>query len=234
MRGKVVISIFLLIFSLTLMQGCEGKKAGIEGKVVDGKGNPMSSVKLIAKQVQPIKGYEHFETTTGSDGTFRFKGVFPSSDYIITPWSDSWKTAAMVKTQSGPEGQTSMLDKPLMVRFATSKDGVIKDSKTGLEWAPAPDQDMDWFQAANYANSLGLAGGGWRLPTRAELKGIYDESKEGGADPSFNIHGNWVWTGETDSPSFAWYIGFRGGREDTSVRGFVGYFDRVLPVRSGR
>ena len=46
----------------------------------------MSGVKMIAKQVQPLKGYEHFETTTGSDGGFSFKGVFPSSDYSIGPW----------------------------------------------------------------------------------------------------------------------------------------------------
>jgi len=57
--------------------GC-GKKSGLEGKVVDGKGKPMAGVKVVAKQVQPIKGYEQFESTTGSDGGFKFGRLFPT------------------------------------------------------------------------------------------------------------------------------------------------------------
>ena len=55
--------------------GC-GKKSGIEGKVLDGKGQPVSGVKIIAKQAQPIKGFEQFETTTGSDGIFLSRDFF--------------------------------------------------------------------------------------------------------------------------------------------------------------
>lgn len=227
---------FFLILLISLVFGC-GEKAGIEGKVVDGKGNPMGGIKLIAKQVQPIKGYEHFETTTDSDGTFKFKGVFPSSDYVISPWADAWKTEAKTKVQSGPEGQTSMLDKPFMVRYTISKDGVIKDSKTGLEWAPAPAQSMNWFQADSYARGLRLAGGGWILPTRAELRGIYDKSTESGADPAFHVDSAVVWTSEFESHNanrdFSTVCLFNFKNVPTHEQSmFASYDFRVLAVRS--
>ena len=67
------------------------------------------------------------------------------------------------------------------------KDGVIDDSKLRLQWAPAPDLPMSYHNAEEYARHLSLAGGEWRLPTRAELKSLYDESKPGSVDPKFNV-----------------------------------------------
>ena len=237
---KVFLRVVLVVGLGLLLFGC-GKKAGIEGKVVDGKGQPMSGVKVIANQVKPIKGYEQFETTTGSDGTFRFKGLFPTSEYMISPRSDKWKTSAKVTEQSGPEGQTSMLRAPIMIRFTVSNEGIIDDSKEmGLQWAPAPDQPMNWFQADDYARNLKLGGGGWRLPTRAELRSIYDKSMSGGADPAFHIKENWVWTSEASDSSSAWYFFFalggeyRNNRDNSSLFAYPGHDGRVLAVRSRR
>ena len=67
--------------------GC-GKQSAVEGKLVDRNGNPVAEIKIIASQVQPIKGYEKLETMTNPDGTFRLKGLFPASQYILNPWSD--------------------------------------------------------------------------------------------------------------------------------------------------
>lgn len=61
--------------------GC-GEKSGLEGKVLDGKGQPIAHVKIIAKQVQPIKGYERFEAMTGTDGSFSFKRT---NAFTLTP-----------------------------------------------------------------------------------------------------------------------------------------------------
>ncbi len=91
----------------------------------------------------------------------------------------------------------------------TLKDGVIDDSELGLQWAPAPDQAMNHYQAEEYARNLSLAGGGWRLPTRAELKSLYDKSRPGGADPKFNLsrtsgYGRQSWMVRlTRGPSFS-------------------------------
>jgi hypothetical protein len=70
--------------------------------------------------------------------------------------------------------------------------GIIEDLKLELQWAPAPDRSMNHYEAEKYARNLSLAGGGWRLPTRAELKSLYDTSKPKHIDPVFNID-IWVW-----------------------------------------
>lgn len=227
---RVLRHVFIGALLVVMLAGC-GKKAGIEGKIVDGKDNPMSGVKLIAKQVQPIKGYEHFEAKSGSDGTFKFKGIFPSSEYVIEPWSDSWKAVDKVKVQSGPEGQTSMLEKPLVVRFTLSKAGVITDSKTGLQWAPANGQAMNHYQAEGYVRSLNLDGGGWRLPAIAELSQLHP------VNPMFNATDNLGWSSELCnypcSLGAARGFFFPAGHDSCDCRD-GSYFNsaRVLAVRS--
>jgi len=131
--------VFFIVLMALAVTGC-GKKSGLEGKVVDGKGKPVANVKIIAKQIQPIKGYEQFETTTGSDGTFSFEKLFPTSEYVLFPWFDDWSSAPQrtlkyeankltarfnkegwttkekMKVQSGPEGQTIMLASPMVIQ----------------------------------------------------------------------------------------------------------------------
>src|SRR5208283_1999570 len=71
----------------------------------------------------------------------------------------------------------------------TLKDGVIDDSELGLQWVPAPDLAMTRNKAEEYVRKLNFAGDGWRLPTMAELRSLYYESKPGGADPKFQVSG---------------------------------------------
>ena len=116
----------------------------------------------------------------------------------------------------------------------TLKDGVIDDAELGLQWAPAPDQAMNHYQAEEYARNLTLAGGGWRLPTREEVKSLYDKSQSGGAYPMFNLSGMWVWTSALDGPSYAWAFFFTIGREFSFLRDYSYSSFRVLAVRSRR
>jgi len=115
----------------------------------------------------------------------------------------------------------------------TLKEGVIYDSELGLQWAPANGRAMNHYKAEEYIQNLRLAGGGWRLPTRAELKSLYDKSKPRNADPVFNINNNWVWTSELDGPSLAWAFSFGYGFELSYPRDNSDYF-HVLAVRSRR
>ena len=70
--------------------------------------------------------------------------------------------------QTAPKG-----DQAGKSRFTVNSLGIITDSSTGLQWYPGPDKDTDWDQASAWAKSLKVDGGGWRLPTIEELRGIH-------------------------------------------------------------
>lgn len=117
----------------------------------------------------------------------------------------------------------------------TLKDGVIYDSKLRLQWAPATDQSMNHYQAVEYARKLSLAGGGWRLPTTAELTSLFDKSKPGNADPKFHCGDFFVWTSELEDSSYArYFIYSSGGGPGVAARDTDLPYIRVLAVRSQR
>lgn len=220
---------------------------------MDGKGAPISGLKVIAKQVQPIKGYEQFESKTGSDGTFSFGGLYPSSEYVITVWHKDWSTDAGAQVTAGPEGETILLKEPIVIRmalntegspvdpqtdeprFGVSNDSVIADSLTGLEWFVGPDNNTTWDQAKAWCTGLSVAGGGWRMPTLAEFKTLYIKGLgERNMAPCFETTGWWVWSGEVRDSSSAWLFNFHGGEEDWDSCSGRYYSDdtRAFAVRS--
>ena len=114
--------------------------------------------------------------------------------------------------------------------------GVIYDSELGLQWAPCSGPGMSHLKAGKYARNLSLAGGGWRLPTREELKSLCDTDKPGLADTVFNINGHGVWTSELTFlwGMGAWFFAFNRGYEDRGFRVPSNGVVRVLAVRSRR
>ncbi len=60
-------------------------------------------------------------------------------------------------------------------RFVIRNNGVVLDTSTGLEWVAGPDRDMSRTDAVSWINDLTLDGGGWRLPSRSELRGLYQK-----------------------------------------------------------
>lgn len=225
------INIIIFLLFIFLFAGCTKNQSAIEGKVIDGSGQPMPGVKITAKQFRPVKGYEQFETITDSNGVFRLTGLLPASEYSIVPWSDDWTISEKPMVKTGLKGRVKRLASPIIIRFTLLKNGIIDDSQLGAQWLPAPDSPMDWFQAEKYVKNISVDGGGWRLPTRSELKSIYDVSIKGGADPFFKINENWVWTSETQGDS-AWFCSFVYGREGTIFRKYVGGYGRVLAIRN--
>lgn len=119
-------------------------------------------------------------------------------------------------------------------RFIVDDNGVVTDTKTGLEWFVGPDRNTTWDEAKSWVESLSVDGGGWRMPTRDEVKNLY--TKGAGTHnmaPSFKTTGGFVWTGETMNSSHAWGFCFDIGDEywprrtySETARGFA--------VRSGR
>jgi hypothetical protein len=208
-------------------------------------------VKITAAQVQPIKGYEQFEAVTSSDGSFRIRGLFPSSQYVLRPWSDKWTCETAVKIDSAPQGETAVLPSPMVIamafsksggslvmnlatgatRFSVSSDGVIVDSLTNLEWVVGPDRDTNYAQAEQWVASCKVAGAGWRMPTRQELAMLYQKGVgERNMDPSFKTTGWYVWREPRDSSS-AWNFSFYDGYEHWGNRYDSGHY-RVFAVRS--
>lgn len=105
-------------------------------------------------------------------------------------------------------------------RYKVSSDDVILDAKTGLEWFVGPDENTNHYEAKGWVKKLNINGGGWRLPTQAELQGIYQEGKTNrNMDPAFKATGWWVWATElVDNSLRALDFGFGNGVAGSSGR----------------
>jgi hypothetical protein len=232
-----------IMVAMVCLFGC-GKKSGLEGKLVDGKGKPMAGAKVVAKQVQPIKGYEQFEATTGTDGGFKFDKLFPASAYELITYSDGSTKSLSIKTESGLEGQTKILPDPITIRLQFSKDGAtVLDTKTGLMWAQNANivgRKMKWTEALAWAKGLDIGGHkNWRVPSQDELEQF---KKLAGNEKPFeyftnmgfkNVQADLYWTATIGGWIGAWVVGMEDKR--TYGNGSEKVDDYyVWPVRSGQ
>jgi serine/threonine protein kinase len=119
-------------------------------------------------------------------------------------------------------------------RFQVSAEGIITDTRTGLEWAPDPGRNMNWEETKKYVESLILGGySDWRLPTQEELEELYDRSIRAKLriDPVFKLGGIWVWTSREDGGS--WVVNFQTGTAYPTIAMTMPN-TRVLAVRAPR
>jgi hypothetical protein len=94
-------------------------------------------------------------------------------------------------------------------RYEALDCGSILDTTTKLEWFVGPDRDTTWDDASSWTSALSPCGGGWRMPTGAELRALHGPSSTAGTgflkngvhypakiDPAFKAigGGSWVWT----------------------------------------
>ncbi len=118
--------------------------------------------------------------------------------------------------------------------FIKYANGVVWDTNTALEWYAGPNIDSNWYEAKRWVKSLNIAGGGWRMPTRKELKTLYNKrAEEHNMTPLLKTTGWWVWSGETKSSETAWTFAFFDGFEDWGYRDDANGF-RGFAVRSRR
>ncbi len=116
--------------------------------------------------------------------------------------------------------------------------GVVRDTRTGLELYAGPDKDTNWHEAKAWVNRLSVDGGGWRMPTRAELEKLYEKGVGSlNMTPLLKTNGRSVravWSGEEGGAGASmWYSNFSYGFGD----GGWGLLDfsstlRVFAVRS--
>lgn len=254
MKRNLVISWLVILGLALLVAGCGGKGSSLEGKVVDAAGKPIAGLKIIAKQTTPIKGYEQFEAVSGADGSFKFKGLYPSSQYVVEPWAQSWTTEAKLQVTAAPDGETLIVPQPLSIRqasyrqggslvidpatgkprYSASAGGVITDNNTGLEWVVGPDKGINYNNAEAWVKGCGIAGGGWRMPTLVELRGLRSEGLgDRNMDSAFKTTGGYVWATQKDS-SAAWAFELGEGIEGSGSRDHDDGWGRVFGVRSAK
>lgn len=116
------------------------------------------------------------------------------------------------------------------------KHEIVRDALTGLEWQAIPfDGRMTWADAEKACRALRLGGhDDWRLPTRAELLSIVEDTRH---NPAIDIDAfpgtpsEWFWTATPyagDPKSYAWVVDFGYGSSGLDGRGGSG---RVRAVR---
>jgi hypothetical protein len=116
-------------------------------------------------------------------------------------------------------------------RFTVSSDGVITDTKFGLQWIVGPDRDINYAQAEQWVAACKAGGGGWRMPAWEELKTLFENGVgKRNMDPSFVTTGWWVW-GQPRDMITAWHYRYLDGSEDYYRRDKSEDF-RVFGVRS--
>jgi hypothetical protein len=93
--------------------------------------------------------------------------------------------------------------------------GVVYDSKTGLEWIAGPGRNMSWAEAERWAKGLEIDGSGWRMPTREELETLYQEGKgKRNMTGLLETEAWWVWSaGHEDNLSSSLFDFSRGTRD---------------------
>lgn len=228
---KITYRLFLVLLIGIFIFGCGSKKSGIEGKVVDGKGQPISGLKITVRQVQPVKDYEQFETLTGTDGIFRFAEVMPASAYTIIPSSDKWTTKINMKVITGAEGQTFVLNKPLVIRFQVAKNGSVTDSKTSLQWLIYAAKDLSSENVLNSVKNIKEGGfNDWRLPTKSELAALAVAAVvTPGATTTRETC--CVWTSEPNSEKVDWDF-YIDDNNDLWAASKIPANDRIVVVRN--
>jgi hypothetical protein len=114
-------------------------------------------------------------------------------------------------------------------QYVAYANGIVKDTRTGLEWKAGPDKDTDWNEARSWVQSLG---GDWRMPKIDELERLYEKGKGGGNITPLLMTNSWnVWSGEKKDSSMVYYYIFGFGRKFWRPPS-DGKISRALAVRS--
>jgi hypothetical protein len=107
------------------------------------------------------------------------------------------------------------LELALRVRWADLGPQGLLDRRSKLQWTRSDNgKDLNWPDAKAWCASQGEA---WRLPSRAELEGLYNSGLAGEVVPCFNakckvpssfqLSGSWQWSGQlSDDGRTVWYI----------------------------
>ena len=107
--------------------------------------------------------------------------------------------------------------------------GIVKDTRTGLEWIASPDENITWYEARSWVQSI--SGEGWRMPTMDELEGLYMVGAGSrNMTPLLKTSGWFVWSGETEDSEASYFFYHSGSRNHDNRHHFRSL--RAFAVRS--
>lgn len=106
--------------------------------------------------------------------------------------------------------------------YTDNLDGTVASSCCNLEWQQSTSPStLTWTAAQDYCASLELVGGGWRLPTRAELESLVDETMDPTIDvarfPDTPPQTYWSATPYCCAPNGVWIVVFNYGLSSGTV-----------------
>lgn len=118
---------------------------------------------------------------------------------------------------------------------------ITHDAVTGLDWQTVPFPDrMSWAEAKAAAEALRLGGhDDWRLPTRAELLTLVDDTRHSPAIdteafPSTPLYWFWTATPYAESPHrCAWIVNFGIGSVSVGNHNYHHYLRAVRSTFKG-
>ena len=114
-------------------------------------------------------------------------------------------------------GESQIVDRD--EHYVKYANGVVYDSKTGLEWMAGPGRNMRWDEAKKWAGGLEIDGGGWRMPSKKELETIYQEGKgKRNMTRLLETATWWVWSAEQDDGLSSSLFDFSRGSRDWHSR----------------
>ena len=97
--------------------------------------------------------------------------------------------------------------------FVLYNNDVVKDTKTGLEWIAGPDRDTSWYKTKKWVEELATGARGWRMPTAAELRTLYQPGVGiRNMTPLLKTTGWRVWLNDNSSTKRASYFSFIDAR----------------------
>ena len=114
-------------------------------------------------------------------------------------------------------------------KFKDNGNGTVTDVATGLTWQRQDDNNLKtWSEAGTYCQELGLAGGGWHVPTIKELRSIVDDrvynpAIDPDAFPGTNVLAYWSSTTIAGSSDRAWTVYFDDGNVTGNSKSFTTY-----------
>ncbi len=147
-----------------------------------------------------------------------------SSHVSTTAKRDDYKIRVPPTFRSNPANRDGV--------YLVFANGIVRDTRMGLEWLAGPDKNTTWDEANSWVQSLDIDGGGWRMPTLDELESLY---KKGtglrNMTPHLKTRGWWVWSGELEGSAEARSFSFGHGYRGYIFRG-NSCNERVFAVRS--